>query len=224
MATALATIILMVLFDIFLAGRRSTTILNQSLEANEAVLKTFRTLTRDLRSARKILIPELAAKDATMPDFSWTSPQEGTHRLDLEVFDLTMRDGKLIPKVRRVIWYLQDPKTTSKGGQAVYTLYRSEQKPQIQSPAGPGGGPLPPSGSPTAVPAGMLKPVKMASRVRELIFFRRESDAVNPSPGSGPRDVQVKMISSRMRKRKDGTRVPGYTAELRTTVHIRGGE
>lgn len=222
MGTALATVILIVVFEVFVAGRRNTSVLNRSLEANEAVLQTFRSLTRDIRSSREVVLPELSASDADPPEFSWNSPDQGVHRLDLQIFDLVLDGGKLVPKTKRVVWYLDDPVVPKKGGDPTYSLYRAEQDYQDAADPDDSGGPVGPGG--IGALTGLKAPKKVAERVRELVFFRKEEEQGEPQPGAGPRNVQVKMISSRIRKTRDGRRLPGYTAELRTTVHIRGGK
>lgn len=241
LGVALAVVVLLVVFEVFLAGRRGTTVLHQSLEANEAVLRTFRLLTRDIRSGREVMHPRLAAPGTPMPDFAWSSATDGTHRIDIEVYRLVFQGGTLVPRTQRVVWYLDEPKELAGGGRT-YSLFRAETPFQEGGPApgsgmggpppGPApGGPLgmgsPAGGAGTAaapgLPPGVSAPKKVAENVHELIFFRRQEDPATPEPDVGPKNVMVRMVSSRVRQEAGGRQVPGYTAELRTTVHIRGG-
>jgi hypothetical protein len=230
LGVALSVVVLLVVFELFLTGRRGTTVLHQSLEANEAVLRTFRMLTRDIRSAQEVLQPPLAARGTPEPEFAWSLATEGTHRIDLELLTLVFEDGSLVPRTQRVLWYLDEPQELAGGGGRTWSLFRRETlyqtAPGGPSPGGPGAAAQPGAGTSPggpAFPADAPPAKKVAENVHELVFFRRQDDPADPQPDAGPRNVVVRMTSSRIQRTPEGKQIPAYTAELHTTVHLRGG-
>ncbi len=217
---AIGVVLTLVVLQIFTAGRRGVHQVRTSLEANEATLTTFRKLTKDIRSSRKIILPELAEQDAQMPDFEWTDPEEGVHVLEVEATQLVLDGGELVPRGTIVRWYLDKPK--DKQGNPIprdtvlFDLYRKETPYAPQASANP-------SGTPAPAPAGSSQdPEKIASGIKELVFFRKSEDPATRSPDAGPRNVQVLLNAARIIRRPGKKPRLGYTAELRTTVHQRG--
>lgn len=200
LAVALAALLIHAVMDFWGAANRGVHVVTTSLEVNEANLRTFRRLAADIRGSRDVFVPALLPPGAEEPEFRWGSPAEGSHRLELGRFRLVLLGKRLVPVTSRVTWFLDDPVEGSGDQGAVsYSLYRAEEA----------------AGDGEARPA-----EKVAEGIRELVFFRRDRDPADPEPGAGPRNLAIRLRTSRDRGGRAGGE--GYGASLQTTVHLRG--
>lgn len=216
---AIGVVVLLVVFEVFLAGRRGADTVRESLEANEATLKTFRRLARDVRSAREIFAPGVAPQGSAMPDFSWSAPDAGTHVLDLEVAQLVIHDTKMVPVAQRVRWFLDQPEDVGAGSDATRRFQLFRQHSDYYGPGIDAGATAP---LPADKEGPVDTPLLVADGITALVFFRVAADAANPSPDVGPDNVQVLLQSARVRRLSGGREALGYSAELRTSINKRG--
>lgn len=216
---AIGVVVLVVVFEVFLAGRRGAATVRQSLEANEATLNTFRRLARDVRSAREIFSPGVSPVGSQVPDFAWSAADAGTHILDLEVAQLVISGTKMVPVAQRVRWYLDQPEELTSGGETVrrFKLFRIHGD---YYGAAIDAGAAPPMPADREGPVDT--PIQVAEGITELVFFRVAADAANPSPDVGPDNVRAVLKSARVRQLPGRRQALGYAAELRTTIHRRG--
>ena len=217
MGMAIGVVVLVVVFEVFAAGRRGAATVRQSLEANEATLNTFRRLARDIRSAREIFAPGVAPQGSSRPDFAWSDKDSGTHVLDLEVAQLVIHGSQMVPVAQRVRWFLDEPDDLDGGGGRRFKLFRMHGD---FYGAGIDAGASPPAPGDKDGPVDT--PIQVAEGITELVFFRVAANPGNPSADVGPDNVQVLLRSARVRRKQDGGEALGYAAELRTTIHKRG--
>lgn len=206
----LGVLVIGLVWQVLGAGQRAGMQLTESLEVNEGALETFRRLSKDVRESSEVTVPELAPAGTEPPAFAWTSPTAGTHRLELVVQHLVPKDGKLIPRLRRVSWFLAEPVGAGvrrdgregRDGERAFSLVRREI-------TGEG-------------PEARTREERIAEGVRELVFFRSAQDPAAPSPERGPRNVTVAMRTARDTRSPGGRRREAYGVTLATTLHQRG--
>ncbi len=204
-----------VVLDIFVAGRKGAHAVTASLEVNESLLDSFRSLTADIRASRDVESPAMAAPGTPPPDFAWTSAAQGTHRLVLSLLRLDASGGGLVPVLDSVEYFLDDP--VQVGNDRSWTLYRVWVRREADMGAAPN---LPGTAVPTVMPQ-TTRREKIAEGIRELVFHRVETDLDRPQPGTGPRNLYLRMRTARERNTPEG-KSTGYEVLLETTVHLRG--
>ena len=203
LGAALAVLVLISAFQILMSGNRNTHALTKGLEANEALLRTYGSLSRDVRQSKDIWLPTNALADEPMPAFSYVSEDEGTHVLVVDTYRIAFVNEEFKVFKKRVRWSLGNPDDVEsrQGPVKIFELFRQVSE-EIEAPfeeeEDPNAAPFGTVGASNDMPLG--DKVKMGEGIIELIFFRKTRDPENPDPQAGNRNLWIRMKAARVRR------------------------